>query len=335
VIPVEGDPVDHGSVLIEEGRIRGIGAGLEAPAGAKVMEFKDAVVFPGFVDGASYLGARKQRDESARAVLLDVRMSEAVDPLDPSFDDARRAGITTFHLVPGDAGVIGGRTAVGKVLPRGQLRWLSLKAGLKVSLVESAYSGNREPTSLLGAGEMLMAAGRSAPVKALLESDTRIFASARRRREVEFGTRLGEWFGRKPVLLADCEAGQLSEMVARDTGGVVLLPVLPELKDRDRAAPARLHSAGVIFGFASEAPVRPPEALRLSAVTAVMGGLKKEAAWRALTLDSARLLGVDSRVGSLVPGKDADILVWTHEPTDPRARLLLVVQDGTVTYPVE
>ena len=74
----------------------------------------------------------------------------------------------------------------------------------------------------------------------------------------------------------------------------------------------------------------PAEGLRLSAVVARMGGLSRSDAWKALTLDAARLLGVDDRVGSLEVGKDADILVMTREPSDPRARLMWVVQDGRV-----
>jgi imidazolonepropionase-like amidohydrolase len=65
------------------------------------------------------------------------------------------------------------------------------------------------------------------------------------------------------------------------------------------------------------------------------GGLALDAAHRALTLGAADLLGVSDCVGSLVPGKHGDLVILTHDPIDPRAQILAVVQDGRITYRVE
>lgn len=333
VIPVEGPPVEGGAVTLDGAKIRSVGPAAAAPAGARVLDFPGAVAFPGFVDGATFLGARRQRDETASPSLPDLRMADAVDPLDPAFDAARAAGITTFHVAPGNANPIGGRTAVGKVLPRGRVRWLAREAGLKISAVQREYVPDRAPTSLVGAEDLVRQAVARGGLDAFRgESAGRVFVSARERGEVAFAGRLKELFGRAPVLLSDASAGEHPERLVGAAAGFILGPMLPELEDRDRAAAASLARAGFGLGFSSGAPVQPPEVLRLSAAVSVLGGLPKEAAWTALTLGCAQLLGVADHVGSLIPGKDADVLVLTHEPADPAARILLVVQDGEIVW---
>ena len=79
-------------------------------------------------------------------------------------------------------------------------------------------------------------------------------------------------------------------------------------------------------------PVQEPGALWPGAVIAARRGLAADRALRAITLDAAKILGVDATVGSLKAGKDADLIVLSAPITDPRARLLLCVQDGKVVF---
>ena len=82
--------------------------------------------------------------------------------------------------------------------------------------------------------------------------------------------------------------------------------------------------------------VIPLEKLPMCAGLAANAGLPMEEAWRAITINPARSLGIDSRVGSLEPGKDADLVLWTADPlTTIGAEAYCTIVDGKVVYQSE
>ncbi|MGH7151380.1 MAG: amidohydrolase family protein, partial [Planctomycetota bacterium] len=96
--------------------------------------------------------------------------------------------------------------------------------------------------------------------------------------------------------------------------------------------PATLAGAGVPIAFCTDGPAHEPEALRLSAALAVRAGLDPERALRALTVDAAALLGATDRMGSLEPGRDADLVVWSGNPLDLGTRPLAVIVGGEIVW---
>ncbi|MCR9248351.1 MAG: amidohydrolase family protein [bacterium] len=82
----------------------------------------------------------------------------------------------------------------------------------------------------------------------------------------------------------------------------------------------------------TDSPVVAQEQLTLQAAMAVRLGLPHEWALRGLTINAARMAGIDHRVGSLTVGKDADIGVWSGDPIDPRSHVKLMVINGTICY---
>ena len=95
-------------------------------------------------------------------------------------------------------------------------------------------------------------------------------------------------------------------------------------------SPAALEARGVVFGLGARDEALPD--LLLVAAAAVRAGLSPERALRAVTLDAARVLGVEDRVGSLVPGKDADLAAFSGDPFDVRTAGILAVVDGAIEY---
>ena len=85
-------------------------------------------------------------------------------------------------------------------------------------------------------------------------------------------------------------------------------------------------------GVNTDSPVVPQEQLPLQAAMAVRLGLPHEWALRALTINAARFVGIDHRVGSLEVGKDADLGVWSGDPLDPRSHVEMLVVNGTICY---
>ncbi|MAG58402.1 MAG: hypothetical protein CMJ83_19105 [Planctomycetes bacterium] len=327
---LEGAAIVDGEVLMRGGKIVAVGKRVETPEGTRRLVFPDAVIVPGFVDGGAHVGVAQYRDESTSNVNPSLRIADALDTADETIAKARRAGITTFHLMPGDAEVIGGRTAVVKVASDERVTWLRREAYLKCSLAPGAWRRGRAPTHVMGGVELLEQWKDDAALRPFWAD--RCFVAAFTSREVDVVSRLQKRCGLKPLLLANSSMLPHVGRVRATTRGVILDPLLPSLSDRWRRTPAALAKAGVKFGFASRAGARPAAGLRLSSVVARMAGLSADDALSAITLWPAQLLGVDDRVGSLARGKDADLVVLTHHPSDPRARVRCVVQGGRVVH---
>ena len=102
----------------------------------------------------------------------------------------------------------------------------------------------------------------------------------------------------------------------------------PELFHQKMENPAVLARAGVPVAICTDHPELPAEYLPLSAAMAVRAGMEPEAALRAITIDAARIAGIDGRVGSLKPGKDADLVICSAHPFDMNCKVLAVFIDG-------
>jgi imidazolonepropionase-like amidohydrolase len=92
----------------------------------------------------------------------------------------------------------------------------------------------------------------------------------------------------------------------------------------------RLHDAGVPFALSSHGSASHASRLPMQAGYAMRGGLPFEAALEAVTIQAARLLGVEERIGSVEVGKDADLVLWSGEPFEPSSRVIGVLVDGVL-----
>ena len=105
-----------------------------------------------------------------------------------------------------------------------------------------------------------------------------------------------------------------------------------ENKDRDFRTPIYFDREEIPFSFTTDHPVVDGRNLILTASIAVQWGIKEENALRAITLESAKHIGIDDRVGSLEIGKDADFLVWSDNPLEFTSFVDVTVIDGKVVY---
>lgn len=112
-----GGEFENYDVLMQDGRIAGIGEGLEAPEGAVIVDGRGRYVTPGIIDAHSHLGVYPSPSVSAHAdgneitspVTAEVWAEHGVWPQDPGFDSALAGGVTTLHVLPGSANLFGGR----------------------------------------------------------------------------------------------------------------------------------------------------------------------------------------------------------------------------------
>jgi imidazolonepropionase-like amidohydrolase len=125
VLTGTGTKLDNADVLVVDGSIAGVGPGLQAPAGARVIDAKGKWVTPGLIDIHSHLGVypspamngTSDGNEATAPVTAQVWAEHSVHPQDPGFATALAGGVTTMQILPGSANLIGGRSVTLKNVP--------------------------------------------------------------------------------------------------------------------------------------------------------------------------------------------------------------------------
>lgn len=146
VYPISSSPIQNGDVLIENGKIAKVGINLVTDSDVKIIDCHQNYLFPGFIDVHTHLGlydegtgwAGNDANETAETMSPHIRAIDGVYPFDPAFSDAVKYGITTVHVMPGSANVIGGTTSVIKTAGKNINKMVIQEtAGLKIALGEN------------------------------------------------------------------------------------------------------------------------------------------------------------------------------------------------------
>jgi imidazolonepropionase-like amidohydrolase len=155
--------------------------------------------------------------------------------------------------------------------------------------------------------------------------------------DIATALRLAAEFGYDLVLDHCTEGYLLASKIAAAGVPVVAGPLITarskvELRNRTMANPGLLAAAGIPVAIATDHPVVPIHLLIVQAALAVREGMDREAALRAVTLIPARIMRVADRIGSLVPGKDADLVIWSGDPLDVMSRAETAYIAGREVY---
>jgi imidazolonepropionase-like amidohydrolase len=367
--PVEDGTVLLRDGLIEAVGPRGE---VEVPADAEVVDASGGWVLPGLVDAHVHLGvweegegwAGQDTNEMTDPVMAAARAIDAINPREQGFDDALMGGITTVNVNPGSGNPIGGQAVAlktyGRVVDEMVLRNPS---GVKAALGENpkrVYGDQKKtPSTRLGVALVLrrafaaarsyqarVAAADGKPVDTDLVSEILVKVLAgeipwrqhcHRADDIATALRLADEFGYRLVLDHGTESYLLADLLAERQVPVLYGPLIVsrskvEVRDRSLRAPGILDRAGVEVSIITDHPVVPIEYLITQAALAVREGMDRDAALRAVTINPARVLGVEDRVGSLSAGKDADVVLWSGDPLDLQSRVLRTWIDGVEVY---
>jgi imidazolonepropionase-like amidohydrolase len=308
-------------------------------------------------------------NEATDPVTPHIRALDAINPRDQGLADARSAGVTTVCVTPGSANAICGQAVViktaGEVVDRMVRRQ---PAGLKMALGENPKSvykpRDKMPSTRMGTAALIREAlvktqsylekqARAAQdpdkeppdedlklesIALALRGEIPVRIHAHRADDILTALRLGQEFGLE-VAVEHCTEGHkvATELAAAGVPALVG-PSLSsrskmELRELSFATPGELARAGVTVALVSDHPFVPIQYLPLCGGLAVREGLDEETALRAVTLVPAEILGVSDRVGSLEPGKDADLALYRGHPFhDVQACCLLTFVEGQVVY---
>jgi imidazolonepropionase-like amidohydrolase len=315
-------------------------------------------------DGLTFEG--DDGNEETDPVTPQLRAVDAINPIDRCFTEALAAGVTTVVTGPGSANPIGGQLAALKT--RGTcIDEMVLKApvAIKMALGEnpkSVYHGkNQSPSTRMATAslirEELFKAKRymedlqrsqededvdapefdmkSEALLPALRGEIEVHFHAHRADDIYTAIRIAKEFNLNYVIVHGTEGHIIAQGLKKNGARVLAGPFLcdrskPELRNLTPANPGILAKEGILTAIITDHPVIPIQYLPVCAALAVREGMDCEDALRAITINPAKICGIEDRVGSIEAGKDADMVVFESNPLDLNTKPKMVIVNGEI-----
>ncbi len=363
-----GDPLTDAVVIIEDGKITRIGpaAEIEIPDGFRTLRAK--VVTPGLIDAhctiglSGYLNQPHDQDQAERSEPLqpELRAIDSYNPREPLVAWARAYGVTTVHTGHSPQALVSGQTAVVK-LRGGTLEEALVKpvAMIAVTLGEGAREGGQKSpgtrakmasmlrTELVKTSEYVARRSkeggdqpdRSLRLEALgmvVQGEVPLLVTAQRAQDILTALRIRDEFNIPIVLDGVAEAPEVLDQIREAAVPVIVHPTMMrargETENLSFETAAKLYDAGIPAAIQGgyEAYVPKSRLVLFEAGVAAAHGLGFENALRSITINAARILGVDDRIGSIEVGKDGDLALYDGDPFEYASHCIGVVIDGQV-----
>ncbi|MFG0331622.1 MAG: amidohydrolase family protein [Phycisphaerales bacterium] len=383
IIPVVGEEIPNGTILVEYGKIKAVGSEVELPYDAMEIDVAGKVVMPGMIDPHSWRGLDVPNESVPVAPFLDV--ADALDPSRLFFEDTLRDGITTVHVIQGNNTVIGGVSRIVRpigmtpdemtvlfdralklsVSPRGGSDRMQQLATFRETffeldqylddLAEQKYeeSLSKDDKKIDVGPEEARKRGRD-----LIEDrdydDQHANLIRLRRGDLDAWVYCGAAMDVGPAIGLAREHGFLDQTVfvldveahkavgeLKEAGRPVVLPSSLTHRERDPISgeisetfiPAKLHDAGLMFALQPNPDDSLAERyLTYQAALCVRNGIPRHVALESITLNPAKMIGLDDHLGSIEVGKTANLVVLSGDPLDFSSWVERVYIDGVEAY---
>jgi len=379
IMTVTHGTIEHGSVLIRDGKIAEVGKSIKAPKDAQVFDAAGEYVIPGIIDCHSHIAIDGSVNEGSISVSS---MADTADVLNPDDIDIYRdlaGGVTVANILHGSANPIGGQTIVIKLRwgqPASKLPFEGAVPGIKFALGENPKRSNfsvpgqpkRYPATRMGVEETIRTAFAKArdykktwddydkklaagdknaipprrdlqldPLVEVLEGKRYVHAHCYREDEILMLLRVAKEFGFKVRTLQHVLEGYkvADEIAASGAGASTFSDWWAYKVEAYDAIPynaALMTHRGVIVSINSDDAEEATHLNQEAAKTIKYGGLSHDEALRLVTLNPAIQLGIDKRVGSIDVGKDADLVIYNHDPLSAYAVVQKTLIDGHVYF---
>jgi imidazolonepropionase-like amidohydrolase len=368
---MEGEPIRDGVVLVQGGKITAVGRADAVTIPPGVRELRAAVVLPGLIDAHTCVGLSGYLNQSTDQDQLDggapiqpeLRAIDAYNARERLIEWVRGFGVTTLHTGHGPGALISGQTMVVKT--RGdsvEQAVLVPREALACTLGPSAYAqGERKSPGTAGKEVAMLreqllkaqqyrdrraAGGDKTPDRDLrlealadaLDGKLPLMITAHRHQDISSALRLQREFGFKLWLDGAAESYLLLDEIKAAGVPVIVHPAMTraveEAQNLSFETAGKLHAAGIPIALQSgyEDYVPKTRVVLYEAGVAAAHGLGAEAALSALTLDAAKLLGLEARIGSLKAGKDGDLALYDGDPLEYTSHCVGTVIDGVLVF---
>ena len=367
IMPVSDDPIENGVLVIEDGKITAVGAGVRIPRDAEVVDVSGMIIVPGFVDTHSHIGEPAGADRSA-PIQPDARVLDSINVRDAGFRRAVAGGITTVNIMSGSGHLMSGQTLYVKMREGNTVESIAYKkedgsvdGGMKMangtnSRRDPPFPGTRAKSAAMVRQKYVAAQEYMQKIEnaddeskrpdrdigldvmdEVLKGERIVHHHTHRHDDVITVLRLQQEFGFKVVLHHVSEAHRVANEIAAANAPVSLILIdspggkLEAQYNDFKSAPA-LEEAGVNVGFHTDDYISDSRLFMRQAALGVRAGMSREAALRGLTLAGAEMLGLEDRIGSLERGKDADFVVLTGDPFSVYTRVQQTWVEGVKRF---
>lgn len=371
--PIVGQPLANGCLLIaDDGKIAALGPDLAAPASCTVIDAGGRLVTPGCVEAHCHIGLHNEAvgwegmdyNEIIEPLTPHLRAIDSINPQDEAFGLALRGGVTTACTGPGSANVVGGTFVTMKLAgKRVDDMVLQSPAAMKCAFGENpkrCYGANlkKSPMTRMGTAALLRELilktlryrddkreGKNPAFDMKLEAmlpvvnrEIPLKAHAHRADDILTAIRIAKEFDLRLTLDHCTDGAIIADTLAEEGYPAFVGPSLGgktkvEIQTKSFTTAGILAKAGLSVSIITDAPVIPLQYLPLCAGLAACAGLDIDEAWRAITIHPATALGLSDRIGSLEPGKDADVVIWTADPLHTiGGEAYITIVDGKIVY---
>src|SRR2546421_7591608 len=384
IMTAAGQEIQGGSILFRDGKIVSVGTGaqVQPPADAVVVDGTGKWVTPGVIDVHSHLGvyaapgtfAESDGNEATQPVTAEVWAEHSFWPQDPQIPLAIAGGVTTIQALPGSANLIGGRSAVLKLIPVRSVQEMKFPGahyGLKMACGENpkrVYGQRGGPSTRMGNMARYRAAViqaeayrrrwdawnkdhkgdppernlRSESLAEVLRGNMYVQNHCYRADEMAQMIDLAHEFGFKIRSFHHAvESYKIADLLAKEGTSVSVWAdwwgFKEEAMDGVQQNAALNQQAGGRPLIHSDSP-SGIQRLNQEAAKAMYAGVRagipitRDQALRWITVNPAWTLGLDSIVGTLEPGKMADVVVWSGDPFSIYSKAVQVYNDGWLVY---
>jgi imidazolonepropionase-like amidohydrolase len=371
VITVSGATLTKADILVRGGKIVGIGKDFAAPDGVSVIDATGMFVMPGIIDTHSHFAISGGVNEFSLSVVPEVRVRDLIDSEDVEIFRAAAGGVTTARLLHGSANVIGGQDAVIKLKygrPARELLLAEAPRGVKFALGENVKrTDGRFPNTRLGVEAVLVRSfteaqayqrawdeyrqrkaddpgavepRRDLRLEALadiLRGDLKVHCHCYRADEILMLLRVADRFGFKVQSLQHVLEGyKIAPEIAAHGASCSLFSdwwaYKIEAYDAIPYAAALLNEAGASVCLKSDSNELMRHLYQEAAKCIKYGGMSEAEAFKTITLNPAKQLGLQNRIGTIEPGKDADLAIFNGHPLNSYAACEMTLIDGEVFF---
>ncbi|NVJ63907.1 MAG: amidohydrolase family protein [Flavobacteriaceae bacterium] len=358
--------LEHTDVLVKDGKIAKIGTNLSA-RNAQVIDATGKHLTAGIIDEHSHL-ALSAVNEAGHNSTAEVKMEDAIDSNHPGIYRSLAGGVTSLQLLHGSANPIGGRSAIIKTkwgATADELVYENSPQFIKFALGENVKQSNwssysRFPQSRMGVEQLFVnyfqrakeydkakKAGKDVRYDEELEVLAQIINGERFischsyvQSEINMLMKVAEQFGFRVNTFTHILEGYkvADKMAEHGVGGSTFSDWWAYKFEVNDAIPynaAIMQREGVTVAINSDDAEMNRRLNQEAAKTVKYGGMSEEEAWKMVTINPAKLLHLDHRVGSIKEGKDADLVLWNDHPMSVYAKAEKTLIEGAVYFDLE
>jgi imidazolonepropionase-like amidohydrolase len=379
ILTVSHGTIEHGSILIKDGKIAEVGLSIKAPKDAQVIDAEGQFVMPGIIDCHSHIAIDGDVNEGSISVSSIANTADVLNPDDIDIYRDLAGGVTVANVLHGSANPIGGQTVVIKLRwgqPASKLPFEGALPGIKFALGENPKHSNfggrgaaaRYPATRMGVEETIRGAFAEArdyksewdvynkrvsvgeknlipprrdlrldPLVEVLEGKRYVHSHCYREDEILMLLRVAKEFGFKVRTFQHVLEGYkvADELAAAGVGASTFSDWWAYKVEAYDAIPynaALMTKRGVIVSINSDDAEEATHLNQEAAKSIKFGGLSRDEALKLVTLNPAMQLGIDKRVGTIDAGKDADLVIYNHDPLSAYAVVQKTLVDGRVYF---